>query len=104
MIYFVIFVCLLCLSVLFNILIIALTWNLPIPNPVLKEGLKLIDTHQFACPNCGSHFKKSWWLYCIYPFTHRAYAVLSFKKTNFKCPHCGKYDTCVMVESQGEQV
>lgn len=84
-----------------KLLIIWLLWDAAVSKAdVLMRALKNLDSHEFACPNCGSHFKRKWWLYAFSPFSHRAIAALTFGKTNFKCPHCGKYDTCIVVENQ----
>ncbi len=63
----------------------------------LWAGLKIIKDSEFACPNCGSHFKKKWWHYTFSFLRHRAIALCTFGKTNFRCPHCKKFDTCVKV-------
>lgn len=63
----------------------------------LWGGLKIIKNSEFACPNCGGHFKKTWWHYVYFFLRHRAVALFTFGKTNFRCPHCKKFDTCVVV-------
>jgi len=95
---------LIALYITLKLLIIRLFWNTALGEAdPLVAGLKLIDSHEVACPNCGGHFDKLWWLYAFGPLRHRATAVLSFGKTNFKCPTCGKFDTCVMVENEEEK-
>ncbi len=92
------------LYIILKLSIIRLFWNTALGEAdPLVAGLKLIDNHKFACPNCGGHFSKLWWFYAFGPLSHRATAVLTFKKTNFKCPHCGKYDTCVLVENEEDK-
>lgn len=64
----------------------------------LWSGLKTIKDKEFACPHCGRRFKKTWWHYTFSFLKHRAIALSGFGKTNFRCPHCKKFDTCVVVD------
>lgn len=65
-------------------------------------GLRIIKDSEFACPNCGGHFKKTWWHYTFSFLKHRAIALFTFGKTNFRCPHCKKFDTCVIAENKSD--
>lgn len=68
-------------------------WKFP---TFLYFAMKDVKEHPFVCHNCGRHFVRKW--YHTFPF--KAYAVAMTGGTNFKCPHCGKYDRCSVAKDE----